>query len=245
MLHARAAVELQVLVDLALALPGGRLVDRKLDRVAVVGHHDAHQRAVLGVDVLVVEADEPLEAEDPRVPVGPVVHLSELDVADDVVDAQDADVVTGHVARRVAGQERSVVVVERDERVQRVAVRVDRRAAHSPVLIGDVVRLDRRLRRLVRPLPRRRDPHRRPETRCRGRRHRGREGARRPDARDCSGVANTNRACPASARTTSSRARPSRVLNTRTEKSRRPSDRRMPPVWRCRPRTRRGGSGAA
>jgi hypothetical protein len=33
-LHARAAVELEVLVDLALALAGRRLVDRELDGVA-------------------------------------------------------------------------------------------------------------------------------------------------------------------------------------------------------------------
>ena len=82
-----------------------------------------------------------------HVPVRPVVHLPQLDVADDVVDAQDADILAGHVALDVAGQERAVVVVERDERVQRVAVGVDRGAAHAAVLVGYVVRLDGRRRR--------------------------------------------------------------------------------------------------
>ncbi len=100
------------------------------------------KRRVFGVDVLVVEADEALEPQDVAVPVGPVVHLPELDVADDVVDAQDADVLAGHVALDVARKERAVVVVLRDERVQRLAVGVDRRAADAAVPVGDVVRLD-------------------------------------------------------------------------------------------------------
>src|SRR5262249_1096836 len=53
----RAVVELEVLVDLALALTLGRLVDRELDLPLAVRHHLRHQRGVLGRDVVVAEVD--------------------------------------------------------------------------------------------------------------------------------------------------------------------------------------------
>jgi hypothetical protein len=69
--------------------------------------------------------------------------VAELDVADDVVDREQAVVACGgrRVARRVAGQEGALVVGAVDERVQRVAVRLDARQAHRAVLVGEVVRL--------------------------------------------------------------------------------------------------------
>src|SRR5436190_24075156 len=85
-LHARAAEVLEVLVDLALALALGGLVDRKLYLSLTVGHHFRHQRRVLGVDLLVAEVDDVREAHRPLVELDPVVHAAELDVADHVVD---------------------------------------------------------------------------------------------------------------------------------------------------------------
>ena len=55
-LHAGAAVEIEVLVDLRLLLARGRLVDRELDPAVAVRHHLGHERGILGRDVLVVEA---------------------------------------------------------------------------------------------------------------------------------------------------------------------------------------------
>ena len=85
-LDAGAAVELEVLLDLALALALGRLVDRELDLPLAVRHHLRHERGVLRRDVLVGEVRELREAEDALVEPDPLVHAAELDVADDVVD---------------------------------------------------------------------------------------------------------------------------------------------------------------
>ena len=85
-LHAGAAVELEVLLDLALPLAFGRLVDRELDLAAAVRHDLRHERRVLGLDVVVAEMDDVRHPEDLLVELDPVVHLPELDVADDVVE---------------------------------------------------------------------------------------------------------------------------------------------------------------
>ena len=90
-LDARAAVELEVLLDLALPLALGRLVDRELDLPLAVRHHLRHERRVLGRDVLVREVRELREAEHALVEADPLVHAPELDVADDVVDRDQAD----------------------------------------------------------------------------------------------------------------------------------------------------------
>ena len=97
-LHARAAVELEELLDLRPPPALGRLVDRELDPAAAVRDDLRHQRRVLGADVLVVEAGEQREAQDLAVEVDPLVHLPFLDVGDDVVDRLEADGV-----ERVAG----------------------------------------------------------------------------------------------------------------------------------------------
>ena len=98
-LHAGAAVELQVLLDLGLALALGRLVDRELDAAVAVGHHLRHQRRVLGRDVLVGEADHLGEAEDALVVADPLLHAAELDVADHVVDAGEQALVVVRPSR--------------------------------------------------------------------------------------------------------------------------------------------------
>ena len=90
-LHAGAAVELEVLLDLRSPLALRRLVDRELDPPRAVLHDLRHQRRVLGADVLVVEVNELLEAEHLAVELDPLVHLAFLDVADDVVDGGEAD----------------------------------------------------------------------------------------------------------------------------------------------------------
>ena len=85
-LGAGAAVELEVLVDLALLLGDGRLVERELHPVVAVGDDLAHQRGVVGGDVVTDELGHVHEAHDLVVEGDPLVHLAELDVADDVVE---------------------------------------------------------------------------------------------------------------------------------------------------------------
>ena len=85
-LAAGAAVELEVLVDLRLLLRDRRLVERELHPVVAVRDDLAHQRGVVGGDVVADELRHVREAHDPVVELDPLVHLAELDVADDVVE---------------------------------------------------------------------------------------------------------------------------------------------------------------
>ena len=138
-----ALVELQVLVDLRLALALGGLVDRELDAPVAVRDHLRHQRRVLGRDRLVGEVDHLGHPEHVLVVGDPLLHVPELDVADDVVDAVEA-------ARppracgprgREAREERAAVV----RRARRRCAASRRRSAivaspHGPVVVLDLVR---------------------------------------------------------------------------------------------------------
>ena len=140
MLGAGAAVELEVLVDLRLALALGGLVDRELHAAVAVGDDLRHQRGVLGRDRLVGEVEHLRHAEDVLVELHPRLHRAQLDVADDVVDREQADVARRAVARRVAGAE-ALVSAAVDERVQRLAVGRDLGEADRAALVGLLPRL--------------------------------------------------------------------------------------------------------
>src|SRR5215207_3983875 len=77
-LHTGTAVELEVLLDLALALAFGRLVDRELDLAAAVGHDLGHQRGILRLNLVVAEVDDVRHPEDALVEPDPVVDAAEL-----------------------------------------------------------------------------------------------------------------------------------------------------------------------
>jgi hypothetical protein len=131
-LRARAVVELQVLVDLALALAGRRFVERELDPVVAVGDHLAHQRRVLGGDVVADELRHIGEPHHPLVELHPLVHPAELDVAHHVVNRLEQplrrsvrlDVRRG--GSDIAGPVGTLVAGPVDESVPRVAVGRDR-----------------------------------------------------------------------------------------------------------------------
>jgi len=80
------------------------------------------------------------------VELDPVVHLSELDVADDVVDRPQPDAGRGPPVRPgdllETGQKRPRVLLAVDERVDVLAVGSDRRALNTAEVILDPVRLD-------------------------------------------------------------------------------------------------------
>ena len=148
---ARAAVELQELVDLRLLLADGRLVERELHLAGAVGDDLAHQRRVLGGDVVADELGHVGEAHDPLVEGHPLVHPAQLDVADDVVDGleealglqpgRDGGAVHDRAAGHETGQERAAVAGPVDQGVPGVAVRRDRGHPDGAVLVGEVVRL--------------------------------------------------------------------------------------------------------
>ena len=146
MLGAGPAVELQVLVDLRLAPGHRRLVEGELHLAGTAGDHLAHQRRVVGGDVVADELGHVGEAHDPAVEVHPLVHVAQLDVADHVVDGLEQPPGLVGAARhdRVAadepGQEGAVVPGPVDQRVPGVAVRADRGDPDRPVPVGQVVR---------------------------------------------------------------------------------------------------------
>src|SRR5512133_2820890 len=128
-LHAGSVVELEVLLDLALALALCRLVDRELDLAAAVRHHLRHQSRVLGLDLVVAEVDDVRHPEDALVELDPVVHATELDVTDDMVERLQADARAGVAVlgrRDVAGQVGAGVLATVDEGVDHIAVGPDR-----------------------------------------------------------------------------------------------------------------------
>ncbi len=107
----------------------------------------AHQRRVVGGDVVADELRHVREAHDLVVELHPLVHVAELDVADDVVErleeplrlalALDPGALRGDVAREVG----PVVPRAVDERVPGLAVRRDGGDPDGAVLVGDVLGL--------------------------------------------------------------------------------------------------------
>src|SRR5580704_11282544 len=143
MLHARAAVELQVLVDLRLALADGGLVQRELHLPGAVRDDLAHQRGVLGGDVVADELLHVGEAHDPVVEVHPLVHLAQLDVADAVVDLGEEGTLAGgadRCRRHVPGQVGTGVPGPLHQRVPGVAVGGDGGHNHLAVVVLEQVR---------------------------------------------------------------------------------------------------------
>jgi hypothetical protein len=67
-------------------LGDGRLVERELHPVVAVGDDLGHQRGVVGGDVVADELGHVHKAHDLVVEGDPLVHLAELDIADDVVE---------------------------------------------------------------------------------------------------------------------------------------------------------------
>ena len=138
-----ALVELEVLVDLRLALALGGLVDRELHEALAVADDLGHERRVLGRDVLVGEVDHLGHPEDVLVVLDPRLHRAELDVADDVVDGQQHAAVLGAVldgARSRGGRAR------RSRRARRRCAASRRRsgswrALDGAVLVGELVGL--------------------------------------------------------------------------------------------------------
>ncbi len=145
-LHAGSVVEVQVLLDLRASFRLRRLVDRELDPPRAVADHLGHEGRVVGADVLVVEADDLLEAHHVLVELHPLVHLAFLDVADDVIDGNQAGSAEGALAvalgidRLVAGGEHALVVVAVDEGVRGVAVGLDGGVVVDAVLVLDALR---------------------------------------------------------------------------------------------------------
>ena len=137
-----ALVELEVLVDLRLPLALGRLVDRELDPALAVRDDLRHERGVLRRDLLVGEVDHLGHPEDVLVELHPALHLAELDVADDVVDAGEDAVADDVLDRAVARQERAAVAGAVDEAVDRLAVGRD--VGHADLAVVVLERLRRR-----------------------------------------------------------------------------------------------------
>ena len=139
-LDAGALVEVEVLLDLGLAAAFGGLVDGEFDVAVAVGHDLGHERGVLGGDVVVVEVLVEAEAHDVAVEVDPLVHGVPADVADDVVDVEEADGAGDVVVRDgvVAGEEGAGVAGAVDEGVDGVAVGGDAGGGDAAVVVGGV-----------------------------------------------------------------------------------------------------------
>jgi hypothetical protein len=159
----RVVVPVEVLLDLGLPAALSGLVEGHLDDAEAAGHDLGHEGRVLGRNVLVVEVLEQLEAHHVLVPLDPVVHLAQLDVADAVIDELQPAGVRAVVLvederphRGVAGQKRPagpealqvVLTAAGHEAVDGAAVGLDAGHDHDPVT-GLVAQLDRLVGRLA------------------------------------------------------------------------------------------------
>ena len=142
-----AAVEVEVLVDLRTLLGDGRLVERELHPVVPACDDLAHQRRVVGRDVVADELRHVREAHDLVVELHPLVHVAELDIADDVVQRLEQSLGLavaldpGRRLRDVAGEVGAVVLRPVDQGVPGLAVRRDGCDPDGAVLVGEVLGL--------------------------------------------------------------------------------------------------------
>jgi len=115
--------------------------------VVAVGDHLAHQRRVLGGDVVADELGQVGEPHDPVVEVHPGVHLAKLNVPDHVVEGNEGCVASGglpvprYPPGDVTGQVDAVVPGAVDQRVPGVTVSGDGRDPDGPVVIALIMRL--------------------------------------------------------------------------------------------------------
>ena len=141
-LRAGAAVKLDILLDLRLALADGGLVDGHLDLFVIVGHDDRAESRKLGHDLLVVDGPEAVEVEHLLVPLGDGDHLVVALVADNVINVHEAgggeELLEGiDVGGRLkVGEEETLVLVALHKGVHGVAVRADRGKGDAAILIG-------------------------------------------------------------------------------------------------------------
>src|ERR1700733_8007398 len=95
MLRSGGAVKIDVFLYLRFAAFAlGGLVYRKFNIVLAVAPHDRHQRGIFRRDVLVVKRDITEKSKHVAIKITPVAHLTQFDVADNMIDK--------HYASRIA-----------------------------------------------------------------------------------------------------------------------------------------------
>ena len=119
----------------------------ELHPVVPIGDNLAHERRVVGGDVVADELGHVHEAHDLVVVAHPLVHLAELDIAHDMVERLE-DPLRPTVAPDEAGgpldiarQVRAVILRAVHEGMPGVTVRGDGTHPDRPMLVGDVLRL--------------------------------------------------------------------------------------------------------
>ena len=75
-LHAGSPIIFEVLFNLRIAPPRGRLVDGKLDAAVAVGHDFRHQGGVFGTDVLIVKVLIETKAHGVAIEIDPAGFIS-------------------------------------------------------------------------------------------------------------------------------------------------------------------------
>jgi hypothetical protein len=148
MLHAGAAVEFEVLVDLRTPLTHRRLVQRELHPVISAGDHLGHQRGVLSSDVFTDELPEVGEAHHSVIETDPFFHSAEFNVGRAMVEGLEVlRRVVGRLATKdrlggdETGQEHPGVAGPVDQRMPGLAEAGDSGRPDGAVFVARVVRL--------------------------------------------------------------------------------------------------------
>lgn len=91
MLHTSSIVKVNILLNLALLLPRGWLVDRHLHHIIRTGHHNRLKRGEVGADVFVVDRPETVEPKASFVEVAGFFHLTPVLVTHAVINGCEVD----------------------------------------------------------------------------------------------------------------------------------------------------------
>src|ERR1700676_365747 len=146
MLHSRAAISVQIFLNLRFLPAGSRFVDRKLDPAAAVRYHLGHERRIFCADVAIVKGLVQAESHYSLIKFNPLVHFAEADVSYRVIDVQQAGrlrntVGTGHFDE--TGEESTAIILALDERMNGVPVGSNGCQANlAAVILNDCRRRD-------------------------------------------------------------------------------------------------------
>lgn len=132
-LHARAAVIVDKLLDLTLAFSGSRLIKRHLDLFIDIGHDDGAKGAVFGKDLRIIDAPETMKGQLVFVHVAGRHHLQIALISDTMVHKVEFGVrkqgeqwVDDYAFLKVR-QEKTAIILSLHKRVDGIAVLESRR----------------------------------------------------------------------------------------------------------------------
>src|SRR5258708_1917335 len=123
MLHSWSPIMDEIFFDLAASLSLRRLIDGKFDSAGAILHYLAHQGRVIRADIVIVKVGELAKSHYVSVKGDPLVHFTELDIADDMIDCRDSGFRSGwRVLNPLKTRQDTPIIIPLDKAVHSVAI---------------------------------------------------------------------------------------------------------------------------